>query len=62
MRAKKVKLYIRIRRNDGKDAFVDPVWNRNKTLRGGYAQVDGSASHHPEGVYYLRCSTAQGRT
>lgn len=54
MKASKEKFYIRIRRQDGKDAFVDPVWNRNRTLRGGYAQVDGALSHDPEGIYYLR--------
>jgi hypothetical protein len=49
----KVRLYIRIRL-DGRDAFVDPVWNRNRTLRECYALIDGRLEHHPEGVYYLR--------
>jgi integrase/recombinase XerD len=50
----KVRIYIRIRHTNGTDAFVEPVWNRNNTLRGGYAIVNGAAEHHPEGVYYLR--------
>lgn len=35
MKTPKVCLYIRIRRIDGADAFVDPAWNRNRTLREG---------------------------
>jgi integrase/recombinase XerD len=50
----KVRIYIRIRRSDGTNAFVDPVWNRNRTLRCQYAMVDGVAQHHVEGSYYLR--------
>jgi hypothetical protein len=50
----KVRLYIRIRRSDGTDAFVDPAWNRNRTLREGYALVEGQPEHHLEGIYYLR--------
>jgi integrase/recombinase XerD len=33
---------------------VDPVWNRNRTLRAGYALVRGQPEFHPEGIYYLR--------
>ncbi len=54
MKTHKVRLYLRIRRANGKDAFVDPAWNRNRTLRAGYALVAGNPEHHPEGVYYLR--------
>jgi len=50
----KVRLYIRVRRSDGRDSFVDPTWNRNRTLRVGYALIDGQPEHHPEGIYYLR--------
>jgi hypothetical protein len=53
-KAPKVRLYIRIRRSDGTDAFVDPAWNRNRTLREGYARIERQPEHHPEGVYYLR--------
>jgi hypothetical protein len=50
----KVRLYIRVRLSDGRDAFVDPAWNRNLTLRAGYALIDGQPEHHIEGIYYLR--------
>ena len=45
----KVRLYIRIRRANGKYAFHDPAYNKNHTLREGYALVDGKAEAHPEG-------------
>ena len=54
MRTPKVRLYIRIRSADGRDAYADPAWNRNRTLRAAYAMVRGQAEHHPEGCYYLR--------
>jgi integrase/recombinase XerD len=54
VRAPKVRLYIRIRRADGSDAYADPVWNRNRSLRDGYALIKGLPEHHPEGSYYLR--------
>lgn len=54
MKTPKVRLYIRIRRIDGADAFVDPAWNRNRTLRGGFAVVNGQPEQHSEGIYYLR--------
>lgn len=54
MRARKVRLYIRVRRSDGRYSFLEPVWNRNQTLRACYALVDGKPEAHPEGVYYLR--------
>lgn len=54
MKTPRVRLYVRIRRADRRDAYVDPVWNRNRTLRGGYALVDGQPEHHPEACYYLR--------
>lgn len=58
MKTPKVRLYIRIRRTNGRDAYVDPVWNRNRTLRAGYAVVGGKAEHHAEGIYYLRYKRA----
>jgi integrase/recombinase XerD len=54
VKARKVRLYIRVRLVDGRSVFVDPVWNRNRTLRAGYALIDGVPEHHPEGCYYLR--------
>jgi hypothetical protein len=38
----KVRLYIRVRRSDGRYAYHDPAWNRNRTLRANYALVN----HH----------------
>jgi hypothetical protein len=35
-------------------SFADPVWNKNRSLRGGYAYVEGQPEYHPEGLYYLR--------
>lgn len=54
MRSPKVRLYIRVRLSDGRDAFVDPAWNKNHSLKEGYAQISGRIEHHPEGTYYLR--------
>ncbi len=54
MRAPKVRLYVRVRLADGRDVYADPVWNRNRSLRGSYALVDGAQQHHPDGIYYLR--------
>jgi integrase/recombinase XerD len=54
VRTPKVRLYIRVRLSDGRDAFLDPVWARNRTLRAGYALNEGQHEHHAEGVYYLR--------
>jgi integrase/recombinase XerD len=54
VRTPKVRLYIRIRRPDGRHAYLDPVWNRNHTLRAGYAMVEGKPEYHPSGIYYLR--------
>ena len=54
MRSPKVRLYIRVRLSDGRYRYADPVWNRNRTLRAGYALVGGQPEAHPEGVYYVR--------
>jgi len=50
----KVRLYIRIRSANGKDTYANPAWNKNHTLREGYAVVNGKSEHHPEWSYYLR--------
>jgi integrase/recombinase XerD len=50
----KVRLYIRVRQRRGHYAFLQPVWNRNHSLRASYALVAGEAEYHPEGCYYLR--------
>jgi integrase/recombinase XerD len=50
----KVRLYIRVRLPDGHHAYLKPAWNRNRTLRAGYALVGGQPVAHPDGVYYLR--------
>jgi len=49
MRTLKVRLYIRVRLRDGHYAYLDPVWNKNHTLRAGYALVKGKAESHGEG-------------
>ena len=54
MRKLKVQLYIRVRLSSGQFAYVKPVWNRNETLREGYALIRSRPEAHPEGIYYLR--------
>ncbi len=54
MKSPKVRLYIRVRRPDGTNPFLQPVRNRNGSLRGGFATVNGVAEHHAEATYYLR--------
>jgi len=54
VRSPTVRLYIRVRRADGKYAYTDPAWNRNRTLRAGYAVVNDKPEPHPEGMYYMR--------
>jgi integrase/recombinase XerD len=61
VRTPKVRLYIRVRVRSGRHSFHDPVWNRNRTLRSGYALVQGQPEHHPEGIYYLRFLRGQKR-
>lgn len=53
-RPKKVTLYVRTRSSDGRDKFLAPVWNRNRTLRAGYALAAGQAEYYAEATYYLR--------
>jgi integrase/recombinase XerD len=52
VKSPKVHLYIRVLTAAGGSVFAEPVWNKNRTLRAGYAEVD--SKHHPEGIYYLR--------
>ena len=54
MKTLKVRLYIRIHLPGGRDDFRDPVWNRDRTLREGYALVGGRPELHPGGCDYLR--------
>lgn len=51
MRTPKIRLYIRVRRADGTYAYAAPAWNRNRTLRSGFADVQGHSEYHPEGIY-----------
>jgi len=54
VKSPKVRLYIRIRRPDGRTSFLDRVWNRNRTLRQSYALDGDQPKYHPTGCYYLR--------
>jgi integrase len=54
LRAPKVRLYIRVRFPDGRSFYADPAWNRNRTLRAGYAVVDGSQGVPPTRIHRLR--------
>jgi hypothetical protein len=56
MKTPKVRLYIRVRVGPGQYSFAEPVWNKNRSPRGGYAHVKGQPEYHPEGLYYLRFS------
>ena len=49
-----VKVYIRIRREDGIRQYTNPVYSANGKLKPFYAIVSGNPEHHPEGVYNLR--------
>lgn len=54
MKSPKVRLYIRARLPNGSNSYFDPVWNRNRTLRQGYALVGGQPECHLSSCYYLR--------
>ncbi len=54
MRTPKVRLYIRARLPDGTNPYFDPVWNRNGSLRQGYALVEGQSVCQSNVCYYLR--------
>ena len=62
MRTLKIALYIRVRLATGRYAYAKPAWNKNRTLRQGYAMVAGKPECHPEGVYYLRFLRGKKRT
>jgi integrase/recombinase XerD len=49
-----VSLYIRIRVLQRRYRFVPAVFNRNGSLRAGFALISGNPVSHPEGIYYLR--------
>ncbi len=46
----RARLYIRVRLNDGRHPFVEPVSSGNNKIKAFYAIVDGEPEHHPEGV------------
>ena len=54
MKCPKVSLYIRIRISQRRYRYVPAVFNRNGTLRAGFALISGNPAYHPEGIYYLR--------
>jgi hypothetical protein len=49
-----VKLYLRIRLEDGTRNYCNPTISANGKLKPFYAMVGGTSQHHPEGVYSLR--------
>jgi hypothetical protein len=49
-----VRLKIRVKRADGARPYENPVYSPNGKLKPLFADIDGKAVHHPEGVYYLR--------
>ena len=53
MKKLKFRLYIRVRRSDGRSAYLYPAYNKNHTLRSGYAVVKGSAAFYRESVCSL---------
>jgi len=53
-------LYIRISK-DGKNSFHKPVYLSKGRLKVHYAVVNGEPEHHPEGVYYIRTGSADGK-
>jgi hypothetical protein len=56
-----VSLYIRIKTEDGKKPFCQPVYLTKGRLRPLYAVVDGEHQHRPEGIYYMRFGTEDGK-
>lgn len=62
MQTPKVRLYIRVRRSDGRHSFLEPARTRNHILRAGYALVGGQPEYHPEAIYYLRYLQGAKRT
>jgi hypothetical protein len=56
-----VRLYIRIKTEDGKKPFCKPVYLSKGRLKPLYALVDGEPEHRPEGIYYMRYGTGDGK-
>ena len=50
----RARLYIRVRLEDGRHPFLQPVYSANAKIKSFYAVVNGEPEHHPEGVYYAR--------
>jgi hypothetical protein len=50
----KVRLYIRVRLQDGNRPFVDPVFAAYGKLKPLYAIIDERPEHHSKGVYHLQ--------
>ena len=50
----KVRLYLRVRLDNGTRQYVNPVYAAHGKLKPFYASVGGKPEHHPEGVYHLR--------
>jgi integrase len=54
-------LYIRIITKDGKKPYCKPVYLSKGRLKPLYALVNGMPVHRPEGVYYIRYGTDDGK-
>src|SRR5437870_3438677 len=54
-------LYIRITIANGKKPYCKPGYLSKGRLKPHYAIVHGKPEHHPEGVYYIRFGTDDGR-
>lgn len=54
-------LYIRITAEDGRKPYCKPVYLSKGRLKPHFALVDGKPEHHPEGVYYVRYGTDDGK-
>jgi len=54
MKAPVVRIKLRVRLPDGSRRYLDPVFSANSRLKSGYATLDGTATHLPNGVYNLR--------
>jgi hypothetical protein len=54
MKAPVVRIKLRVRLPDGSRRYLDPVVSANSKLKSGYAILDGTATHFPDGVYNLR--------
>jgi len=53
-------LYIRITKN-GRSSFCKPVYQSKGRLKPQYAMVKDEPEHHPDGVYYVRFGTGDGK-